>query len=294
MGDSGLTIVLLFLVFDLSVGLILKENAMRRFALLAVFMSVCLMSLSPCLLLAADSTDASTEYSVTRVATADAVRSGRTYEILWDLTHGPYNSYTPTGQFSDMVDTLAVHGHGSSSTDAGVHNIDLSPYDVLVVGVLLAWDSAYTTAEVTAIESFVAGGGGLYIMGENGGCPNANINPVSQVFGTTCGVGDPYDPHTFDGHDIFNDVTAMSFGAGGGLTVVFPASEVTWDYYGETLISLVGDCDIIVVGDGSFCSNDYLALDDNKTFVLNAFLCLSGSDSPVESSSWGVIKALYR
>lgn len=271
-----------------------EEGAVRRLAILGVLISVCLMSLSPCLLLAADSIDASAEHSVTRVTTADVARSGRTYEILWDLTHGPYGSNTPTGNFSNMVDTLAVHGHASSTTAAGVHNIDLSPYDVLVVGVLLAWDSVYTTAEVTAIESFVTGGGGLFLMGENSGCPNVNVNPVSQAFGTTCGVGDPYDPYTFAAHDIFNGVAAMSFASGGGLTVVPPTSEMTWDYYDDTLISLVGDCDVIVVGDGNFCTNTYLANDDNKTFVLNAFHCLSGADTPVESSSWGVIKTLYR
>ena len=82
---------------------------MRRLAVLVVLVSVCVVSLIPCPLLAAPNTDISAEHSVTRVATADMTRSHRTYEILWDLSHGPYGSYTPSGQFSNMADTLAYN-----------------------------------------------------------------------------------------------------------------------------------------------------------------------------------------
>ena len=41
-------------------------------------------------------------------------------------------------------------------------------------------------------------------------------------------------------------------------------------------------------------ANDYIGLEDNGACALNTFACLCASDSPVESSSWGTIKALFR
>jgi len=59
-------------------------------------------------------------------------------------------------------------------------------------------------------------------------------------------------------------------------------------------MAVAGDCDVIVVGDGDMWGDDYIWLADNETCALNAFECLCASDSPVESSTWGLIKALYR
>lgn len=272
----------------------MKEGTVRSVATATVFVSLFLLLFPPALLLAADSAGQSTAELVTRV-TEPALKSGRACEVLWDLTHGPYGGNTPTGGFSNMADTLAAYGYASSTTSAGVHNIDLTSYDVLVIATLMAWTSAYTAEEVTAIEAFVADGGAIFLMGENTGCPNVNINPVSVAFGTTCAVGDPFDTITdLSPHEIFDGITTITLVACGELSVTGATVEAAWDYYGDPVISLLGDCDVVTVGDGNFATNSYFGNDDNKQFVLNAFFLLCGSDSPVEENSWGAIKALYR
>jgi hypothetical protein len=110
------------------------------------------------------------------------------YGVLWDLTHGVYLGYEPAAYYSDLVALLAGNGYVTATTTAGIDNIDLSPYDVIVIAVLSNWYSVYSASEVAAIQSFIDGGGGVLVMGENTSCPNANVNPITQAFGITCGV----------------------------------------------------------------------------------------------------------
>ena len=97
---------------------------------------------------------------------------GRSGYVLWALSHGPYANYTPSEWYSDLVDMLEMNDIISYEAVYDLNYILLDSYDVIVIGTLLAWDSAFTSAELTAIQGFVDGGGGLLIMGENSACPS--------------------------------------------------------------------------------------------------------------------------
>jgi len=220
------------------------------------------------------------------------------YDVLWDLTHGVYLDYEPTGWHSDLVAALAANGYVTTTTAAGVHNIDLSSYEIIVIALVSAWDSPYTTPEVQAIQDFMSLGGAVLVMGENTDCPNGNINPVTQNFGVTCGVSfpSPNDLYLTDfaPHQIFDGVTTVYYRAAGEISASDPGIPIAWTDLGEAMIASVGPCQMIVTGDCNFCENDHLGTADNLQFAMNVFDCLATGSSPVEGSTWGAIKALYR
>ena len=115
--------------------------------------------------------------------------------VLWDLSHGVYSSYEPAGRYSNLVSLLSTSGFSIDANASGVLALDLNDYDIIVICLGSAWDSAYSTEEVTAITNFVSNGGGLLILGDGAGSPNANINPLAQAYGTTLGLSsvDPMD-----------------------------------------------------------------------------------------------------
>jgi hypothetical protein len=220
------------------------------------------------------------------------------YDVLWDLTHGVYLFYEPTGDYSDVVALLAANGYVTTTTDVGVDNIDLSAYAVVVICVTSAWNSAYTETEVAALQDYMAQGGGILVMGENTDCPNENVNPVTQPQGVTCGAGypTPVDLYfsDFAAHQLFDGVTTLFHRASGELSATGPGVPVAWTDAYEEMDAVVNPCQMIVTADSNFCDNDYLSTADNQQFVLNVFECLAVGSSPVESTTWGAIKALHR
>jgi hypothetical protein len=220
-------------------------------------------------------------------------------EILWDLTHGVYLNYTPYGSYSDLTSELTAVGFNTNTTDIGVHNVDLTQYDVVVVFLTSAWDSPYTTEEVDSLVSYVDQGGGLLIAGANSGCPNANINPVGEAFGTTLGItsNEPNDLYFTDfiSHQIYYGITQVYFRATGQLVCVPPSVEAAWSpTYSEILISLLDPSPprVVCLGTSTGFSNNYFQNAQNVAFAINVFHFLAGSPVALERATWGEIKAL--
>jgi len=220
------------------------------------------------------------------------------YNVLWDLSNGVNSLYVPSARYSDLLALLAANGYVTTTTTAGVDNIDLSPYDIIIVTTMSAWDFSYTAPEVAAIQDFMSQGGAVLVMGENADCTNEHINPVTQAFGVTCGLNtiDPLDLYftDFAAHQIFDGVTTIYYRAAGELSASDPGVPLAWTDAGELTIASVGPCRMIVLGDCNFCDNTYLVDVDNEQFVLNVFDCLATGTSPVEDSTWGTVKAMYR
>jgi hypothetical protein len=245
-----------------------------------------------------NTTDVATGLEASDIEFTPLPNNDPVYNVLWDLTHGVYLGYEPAGYYSSLVGLLAGNGYVTTTTTVGVDNIDLSPYDILVIAVLSAWNSPYSAAEVAAIQSFMAGGGAVLVLSENAGCPNGNVNPVTQAFGVTCGVStlSPADLYftNFASHQIFDGVTTVYYRAAGELSATGPGIALAWTDAGEEVIASVEPCRMIVTGDGNFCDNTYMSIADNQQFALNVFECLATGISPVEDSTWGTVKAMYR
>lgn len=224
---------------------------------------------------------------------------GPAAKVLWDLTHGVYSDYQPTGDFSELVAMLASNAYEVSTTAAGIDNVDLAPYDILVICLGSAWNSPYTASEVTAIQSFVARGKGVFVMAENANAPNANINPITQAFGTTCGVSTLGQLDTtfsnFATHPIFSGVSSVTYWTSGELDGTTPSVEVAFTNTNQPTVTVIGPCSMVVTGD-MFCINGLLTFSDNERFTRNIFDALSGRICTVgvQPSTWGVLKVRYR
>ncbi len=219
--------------------------------------------------------------------------------VLWDLTHGVFLSYEPSGLYSDLVTLLAANGFNVTTTAAGINNIDLSPYEVLVICLGSNWDSPYTAPEVAAVQAFIGAGKGVLVMGDNTDTPNGNINPITQAFGTTCGISYLQPPDLFFSnfivHPIFTGVGSIYYRAGGELDGVAPSVEAAFTTEGYPTITVLDPCGMVVTGDINFCDNVYFANADNRLFALNVFRWLAGGcATPVENTTWGALKAFYR
>lgn len=245
-----------------------------------------------------DTVNVLTGLPATEVQTTPLPEGDPVYDVLWDLTHGVYMDYEPAGRYSDLVAALAANGYVTTTTAAGIHNIDLSPYAIIVINLGCTWYGPYTAPEVAAIQDFMSDGGSVLVTGDNTDCPNGNINPVTQPFGVTCGVSylAPLDLYftDFAPHQVFDGISTVYYRAAGEISAGAPGVPIAWTDADEETIASVGYCQMIVTGDCDFCTNDYLGSADNQQFILNVFDCLATGGNPVEDSSWGIVKALYR
>jgi hypothetical protein len=195
-------------------------------------------------------------------------------QVLWDLTHGVLLGYEPANYYTSLVTLLNGAGFTISTTNAGVNNINLSAYNILVVNLGSNWNDVYSATEVDAIKAFVFNGGGLLIMSDNPACPNANLLPVSQFFGSTSGVS--YLSNVISNllpHPTFAGVSQIQYNSGGEVTVAAPASLVAIDPGSKGAVSVAsfGGGKVLVIGDINLWENGNLTNANNQQFALNAF-----------------------
>lgn len=198
--------------------------------------------------------------------------------ILWDTSHRIYLGYSPAGRHSSLKTLLVGRGYTVDENSSGVLNRDLGNYQIVVISVGSAWDSEYSGDEVTVIQNYVNGGGGLLILGDNPNTPNANINPVAQAFGTTLGVGTTLSPSdlyvtTFTAHPIFTRVKKIYMRAAGEITGNSPSLIVASTSSGDAVVTVAepGLGRVVAMGDTSTMENTYISSADNQSFSENVF-----------------------
>ncbi len=205
-----------------------------------------------------------------------------TGKILWDTSHGIYLSYAPSGVFSGLKTLLENQGFTMTQSATGVTNLNLGAYDILVICAPSAWNSAYSSQEVAAIQSFVNAGGGLLILGDNPDTHTANLNPVAQAFGVTTGATYVSNLdlviNNFATQPIFNNIGSIYMRAAGSLTVAAPSVGGAWAPTGETMVSTATQ-KVVALGDVNTFDNTYMANDDNQDFALNVFSWLGQTTS---------------
>jgi hypothetical protein len=225
------------------------------------------------------------------------VRHGVT-EVLWDTTHGVCFGYEPSGVYADLVALLV--GFNFTTTSAGIDNIDLSPYDILVINAGSACSTTYTANEVAAVQSFVATGGRVLIMGDNPFAWVWNINPVAQILGATTGVETlPADLFSnLSSHPIFNGIEEVYYRLGGSLNTIGVMQPQAWTDDGNYITVAVSESPcVVVLGDiNGFGEPEFFNQADNQAFAVNVFnwLATCGGTISVDEKSWGSIKSSYR
>ena len=161
----------------------------------------------------------------------------RQYSVLWDTTHGTYLNYVPSVRYSSLIANLADSGYTVDFCGTGVHTVDLTQYDVILINLVNSWNSPYTPEEVDSLVSYynqdnqrvlltgdmnfcentyfsyadnvpfidnvfdwLSETGGILILADGGGCPNVNINPIANAFNMTAGISalSPTDLYFFN------------------------------------------------------------------------------------------------
>jgi hypothetical protein len=193
-----------------------------------------------------------------------------TCKALWDISHGVYLDYQPSGDYSEFVGLLNSLGYPVAVTSSGVLTEDLSKYDILIVATTTSWDSPYSAGEVAAIKTFVDNGGKLLILGENTDCPNGNINPVSQAFGITTGISylTPIDLYitNFASHPLFTGISTINFAAGGELS---STGTIAWTDSKLPAIDVAEMNHVVVIGDSNIFDNIRMGYSDNAKLASN-------------------------
>ncbi len=219
------------------------------------------------------------------------------YTVLWDTSHGVYVSgtyggdgYQPSqnGYYQKLAEHLGNNDFTVEITSQGFLTDDPAGYDVIVVCLMSAFDSSYTSAEVDRIVDFVDDGGGLLIMGERLAAPNANIQPVASEFGITLGLSDVlssppniYELYTSEhtDHPIFDGVDEIFLYAAAELSAENPAFPVAWQEGTTKAVAAVAQSDqgrVVALGDCSLWSWVQLYEErfyeaDNPQFAVSTF-----------------------
>jgi hypothetical protein len=169
-------------------------------------------------------------------------------------------------------------------SDSGILNLTLEDYQVIVISLTSAWDSAYSATEANALKEFIANGGGLLVMGDNTLTPNENVNPVAKIFGTTLGVSDlsPLDLYitNLSYNYIFDGVSEIYQRAAGELTGTRIFSDnAAWADTSDAVIAIAGFGlgKVIFLGDTNTMENDYIGTSDNQLFSERVFDWLADS-----------------
>jgi hypothetical protein len=217
--------------------------------------------------------------NVDRVADAKALRQ---HAVLWDTTHGTYLNYSPFTRYSILTSMLIDSGYTIDLCATGVHTVDLSQYDIILVSVMNSWNSPYSQEEVDSLISYynqgrqrvlltgdanfcentyipyagnvqfsynvfdwISANGGIFIMGDNAGCMNGNINPVANAFYMTAGIStiSPADLYfsNFTPHSVFNNVAQIYYRAAGSISTTTPAEAIAWTDAVEPVIGLLDE-----------------------------------------------------
>jgi hypothetical protein len=192
----------------------------------------------------------------------------RQYSVLWDTTHGTYLNYVPSVRYSSLIANLADSGYTVDFCGTGVHTVDLTQYDVIFINLVNSWNSPYTSEEVDSLVSYynqdnqrvlltgdmsfcentylsyadnvpfignvfdwLSETGGILIMGDGGGCPNVNINPIAAAFNMTAGIT-ALAP---------TDLDTIYYRAAGEVAATTPAEPIAWTVTNQPTIAALDE-----------------------------------------------------
>jgi hypothetical protein len=190
--------------------------------------------------------------------------------ILFDQTH---NSRSITS-FSSLKDMLASLGYVIDTlVNSPITSSALSEYDILI---LLGPSTAYTAAELSAIQSFVSSGHGLLLMGVESSTMYTDITSFAGIewsFGAFSG-------ETFDitSHYVTTGVNSVYLPSPSlNLIPLSPAISLVRDVAGSQVLAVSGSPGrVAAFTDESAFDNPHLSLSDNSILAINLIEWLNG------------------
>lgn len=198
--------------------------------------------------------------------------------VLWDISHGVYLDYQPSGRYSSLVGDLETASFTVDTTTTGFLVDEPSDYDVIVIRGYCLPGEWYTSAEAEVIEQFVSNGGGLLILGDNISLAPWKYETVASKFGLSFAISeiDPYDTYTtsLDTHPVFDGISQIYMRAAGEIASTGGLAEVAWQEWTSNALAAAGtfgDGRVVALGDSNIFDNSYIGYVDNQPFAMNTF-----------------------
>jgi uncharacterized membrane protein len=193
----------------------------------------------------------------------------------------------------------------------------LKNYDVFMISFP---QEKFNDDEIISIMNFIANGGGLFLVAEEGNFNNFkdNLNAVSKKFEITFNDDEVLDPtdkvgdyysiiHTFEEHPISKGIEKFVVYGGCSLKVEGGAKTIAMgddDSYSTEGYYKAGDYPpvlcalehqqgkVVCIGDGSFFRNNFINEFNNKQLALNIINWLSGEAVETEGEKEDVLKEI--
>ncbi|TFH07321.1 MAG: hypothetical protein E4H14_08780 [Candidatus Thorarchaeota archaeon] len=216
--------------------------------------------------------------------------------ILFDLTHMPYygvdggepTGYSSNPRFATLRDELVsktftfdkLYPDDSAVLTPAI----LEKYDMLIINIP---EDAYSAAEISAIQSWISDGGGLFVMGDSPGFANENANIREIIAGYDMNITETtFNPTLFAAnnitlHPVNEALDFIEFE--GGSYVESWGSAVTLvrgiDGNKTVVAQEIGSGRVILAGDINFLATS-IANQDNLRFGYNIanWLCSGGAN----------------
>ncbi len=206
----------------------------------------------------------------------------------WDI---PYVTiYSSTHNYGDFRTLATNHSYTFDklypSSTGNLIAERLAKYDVLILNYP---DLNYTSAEISAVESWVAGGGSLLVLGDRTGMLGPNrgdlaINNLLQNFDMSLGTTDILTDASMtpDTHVTLESCTSLSIGFRNYLVVFGNATEVWMD--GTDCVVAAEEFGLgraILASDMNIFDNTYLPEESNIRYALNVLNWLTATDAEI-------------
>jgi subtilisin family serine protease len=199
--------------------------------------------------------------------------------IYWDNYHdGDNDGDSPSREYSTLGNELTSAGHTIVEKAVPITTSELSGFDVLI---LLDPEYAFSSAEISDIQTWVDDGHGLFIVGD--APSNFNINSVNEllnIWGIQFLNENTYDDiaNSFNTHPVTTGVSTLELGYSGLLE---GGTELGYSETGELVLSAYSATGkIVVLADSTTIVDDYIGNFDEITFLHNAVDWLAGPPLP--------------
>jgi hypothetical protein len=235
-----------------------------------------------------------------------AVGSAAAKTVLIDESHGQIWSFYSDARFDLARASLANAGHtlfNLVGAPGAITDAALAGYDVFFTGTL---DQSYTAAEIQALQNYVAAGGCVLVTHDGGwssdvATPSMNtfLTPYGMQMAASSTYGSGVIATGFVDHCLTAGVDTLGYDYVRELASINPPAVDLTTGAVEGLAVYENSGTVAVLGDDTLWSDtdvnaDYDFTDfDNEQVLLNLVGCC-GAMNPVEPSTWGAIKGMYR
>ena len=233
------------------------------------------------------------------------------YTVLWDRSHGAFSSdYIPStssGFYQAMAMDLQDNDFSIQTTNTGFDQENFTDIDVAVVCAATSISVSYNTAEINALKSFVAGGGGLLLMCDVGNSVSVDLagefgfsfgswisttNPAGSLHITTANLS---DHPVFDSVDAIHMYYALDMTVPGSAQSIAQATTSGGQQVDIAASFMHGSGRVIVLSDSSLWSvqsganYDHYFQDDNQQFAISTFEHLVDTDYVPEPATLALL-----